>query len=190
MNQGSIEKASKLIAGYEGLGGYNPADGRYYPYHCKADRAGLWTIGHGHLISEMDLLSRKFAGGLTLKEVDLLFACDLDSRIRRLSDLLYPYTADQFAGALSLYYNIEQPWTKGMTPYEQHHRKDFQAAARGMLKYVISNKKPQLGLWRRRMSEALCYLTGEVIIAKDAKTEAALEARLRSVLPGVVKPNV
>jgi hypothetical protein len=56
--------------------------------------------------------------------------------------------------------------------------------------YNISNGLRRLGLWRRRGSEALCYLTGEVIIAKDVKSEDRLFARLKQIGVSFTRPSV
>ena len=177
----AIDLARQLIVGYEGLGGAHP-DGKYYPYHCGADKPGVMTEGNGHLIKSPEELAR-FSKGLTLAEVSQLFELDLKPRADRLHMLLNGvYTAEQFAACLSLYYNIEQPFAPGMSVGTRHKKGDYRGAAAGMLLYVMSDGKKQLGLYRRRMSEALCYLTGEVLIAKTGQAEAKLETRLRQVL--------
>lgn len=178
-----VAKAIKICQGYEGLSGLR-ADGRYYPEQLKADKAGVITIGKGHVLSEAEKKSGRFNKGLTLAEVDELFASDLAPRIERLTAALGgKFTDDQFSGALSMFYNIEVAWTPHHSPYDRHRAGHYKAAAEGMLKYLLDgHNKPCLGLWRRRMSEALCYMTGEVMIAKEPKAEKALEARLHQVL--------
>lgn len=180
-------KANQIAEGYEGLGGYR--DGKYYRYQCKADRNTVWTIGKGHVISLADLASGRFKDGLTLAQVRELYAADMKPRRERLEKLMGRGTDDQAAGLLSMQFNLEEQWGEGMTVAECWKLNDLHGVARGMLLYIKSNGKKRLGLWRRRMSEALCFLTGEVIVAKDPVTEARLEARLRQVLVFPPKPK-
>jgi GH24 family phage-related lysozyme (muramidase) len=189
------DKTLQLVCGYEELGGFRPSTNRYYPYHGEADAAGVYTVGWGHVISHdtPEAIRRYQVDGLTRQQCDDLLAADLQPRARILQRLLVDihgkpnYTLWQFAGALSCFYNIEAAWTTG-TPGIKHRAGDYKAAAESILSYLYDGqKKKSRGLWRRRMSEALCYLTGEVIIAKDAKSERDLITALRKLIL-VIKP--
>lgn len=173
------EKTVLIASGYEGLDGLK--DGRYYPYYCMADKSGTKTIGRGRVVTGHDSLTGKFQHGLSLAEVDALFMADLEPRAQHLHVALEgKYTPDQFAAALSGFYNYERMWTDG-TPVYCHRMGKFRNAAQGILLYIVSDNKKRLGLYRRRMTEALCYLTGEVMIAKCDATEQALEKRLHEL---------
>lgn len=189
-NNPGVLKAASIAQGYEGLGGYNEALKLYFPYEGKADKKGVLTIGRGHVLTAGDIATQRFKNGLTLAQVDDLYEADMKPRIERLAKAMGKFTDDQFAGALSMFYNCEKAWTPGMTPYREHRAGNFQGCAKGILLYVLDgNNQKCLGLWRRRMSEALCYLTGEVYVAKSPDREKILEGKLRAVLPGMVKPT-
>lgn len=172
------QKTIQIAGGYESLGGGRD-DGRFYPYHGGADRPRVWTIGRGHVCTAAQLQAWNKTG-LSLDEVNKLFAADLQVRANHLDKLLLgKYTSDQFAAALSLFYNLEISAAYGHSFGDAHRAGKTKDAAKAMLLYINSNGQHQLGLWRRRMTEALCYLTGLVIVAKTPQAEAALEARLR-----------
>lgn len=190
------QQAKQLISGYEGLGGKK--ENRYYPYSGTADAKGVRTIGRGHVLSEAEKASGvihlpsasvKLADGLTIAQVNELFDADLAPRWRRLETLLGRSTGkkvvDQQAAAfLSLFYNIEYAMTKG-TPGVAWRQGDDKKAVAAFLLYVYSADKPQLGLWRRRMSEAWCFLTNQVVLAKTPAEQTKLEGELKSHKSGV-----
>lgn len=184
----NLEKTLKIVSGYEGISGLKP-DGKYYPEHMNCDGPGLLTIGRGHLLSPADLVSGRFDHGLSLEEVEDLFLRDLAPRALSLKKWCPNATDDQFASALAMYFNNEKSWISG-TPGVQHRLKNYKAAAAGMLLYIKNSElQNELGLWRRRMTEALCYLNGEVIVAKDEDTEQKLFSALRVIIP-VVRPKL
>lgn len=183
-------KALAVIEGYEGLGGAR--NGKFYPYQGEADHIGVITIGRGHVLSREQKTTGlitikgaqiKFNDGLTLKQVDDLFEQDLQPRYDRLSGSFEGETDDQCAAMLAGFYNLEQIWGPTSSASKGFRKKDWRAAARGILMYTMSVGKHQLGLWRRRMSEALLFLTGKVMIAKDPKAEQLLFNELKKVIP-------
>lgn len=183
-------KASQVIQGYEGLAGLTPS-GRYIPYEGKADKKGVFTIGRGHVLSREEKQTRiiKLDGaelnvdkGLTLAEVDRLFEKDSRTRYARFSGWFEGETDDQMAAILSSGYNYEAMWWDG-TAGRCFRKKDLKGTARGMLMITVSNGKHQLGLWRRRMSEVLLFLTGRVMIAKSDAAERQLFNELKKHLP-------
>lgn len=182
------KKTSQIAEGYEGLGGLSES-GLYMPYHCSADKAGLMTIGRGHLISAADLKSGKFSKGLTLAEVDALYQADMQPRAERLMKIMKNPTEDEFAAALSMFYNLEEAWAPGHTARQRWDEKKKKECAASFLLYINSAKLPRLGLWRRRASEALCFLTGKVIVAKDAVAESSLFAALTPLVTLPKRPT-
>lgn len=190
-------KTIEIAEGYEGLGGFNPVDNRYYPYHCSADAAGVMTIGRGHVISAADLKSGRFAKGLSLAEVDELIAADWQPRAERLMKIMKDPTEDEFAGSLSLFYNLEEAFAPGHSAriawdaYRKGRTEKLKAEfAATFLLYHNSAKKPRLGLWRRRASEALCVLTGKVLLGnKDAAQEQLLYNTLKPLITFPPKPK-
>jgi GH24 family phage-related lysozyme (muramidase) len=185
-------KAIQLIEGYEGLGG--ALSGRYFKYEGKADKKGIITIGRGHVISRADKERGKisikgidvdFTKGLTLAQVDDLFEQDLQPRYNRLSGMFDGETEDQCAAMLCGFYNVEEMWGIKSSASKGFRAKNWKAAARGILLYTVSAGKHWLGLWRRRMSEALLFLTGRVMIAKTGAQEAALYEELRKLIPDI-----
>lgn len=190
------QQAKQLISGYEGLGGKK--EDRYYPYQGAADAKGVRTVGRGHVLSEKEKSSGvihlpsasvKLADGLTMAQVNELFDADLAPRWRRLEALLGRSTgkkvsAPQAAAFLSLFYNIEYAMTKG-TPGVAWRQGDDTKAAAGFLLYIFSADKAQLGLWRRRLSEAWCFYTGQVSVAKTPQQQTKLEQQLQAHESGV-----
>lgn len=177
----NIKKALDLIQGFEGLSGLRD-DGKFYPKQEAADNPGVLTIGKGHVVKAHEL--KKFNKGLTRGEVEKLFAADIAPRVNRLAKLIPPWsTPDQFCALLSLFYNNEDAIHK--TPGKLHKAKDEIGCAAAMLMYVISRKKPQKGLWRRRMAEAWLYLTGEVVICNSPDKQLQLFKQLSAM--GVIQ---
>jgi len=182
------DQSIELIAGYEKLGGYDAKTDRYYPFHGKADRADVLTIGRGHVISGFDKITRRFTGGLTLQQVNDLFAADLQPRARQLRKITGFWNINQFASALCGFYNCEAEWLPPSSVLTHHKRGEFQKAAEAMLAYHVVHdydSKGQIirtrslrGLWRRQGSQALLYLTGNVIVADTTPKEQQLFAAL------------
>lgn len=168
----AVIKATKILHGYEGISGWSIIKQRYFPVQQKIDASSVFTIGRGHVVKP----GEDFSKGLTLKEVDELFTKDLQPRIKRLDILLRGvYNVNQFAAALSCFYNIELPWQVGSSPGDAYRKGDYNYCAERLMLYIKDGKmKNSLGLWRRRGSEALCLLTGKVIVAKDPIAEKLL----------------
>lgn len=179
------EKAIEIIHGYEGLSGEK--NGRYYPYHCKADKPGVMTVGKGHLLAagqkeiKIGGYTIELAKGMTLAQVNDLFKQDCAARVPDVTSLVGNCADHEFGALFSLYYNLPKAVKLG-SPGVYHRKGMKKLAAKSMLKYIYADNQRQRGLWRRRMTEALYYLDGAVIIAKDKASEArlvqALSARL------------
>lgn len=171
------EETIAIIHAYEGLGGER--NGRYYPFQGKADRKGVLTIGRGHVLSDEEIRTGKYADGLSIEEVDELFAYDIQPRARRLKHLIPDHSEQEFAAALSFFYNNEYAWIEG-SPGRLHRASRKTAAAQAFLLYHKSGRplKPWLGLWRRRGSEALLYLSGGVMVAQSNREEKILFEQL------------
>lgn len=85
------------------------------------DKASRWTIGVGHLLLPGELSSGSLAingvmvpwrAGLTLQQVQDLFAQDCAPRLAALSKIIVcPLSDNQAAAAFSLYFNAEPPPT-------------------------------------------------------------------------------
>ena len=184
-------EAVAITHGYEGLGGER--SGRFHPYQGKADRQGVITIGRGRVLSEPEKKTGQiviagqvvqFNDGLTLAQVDALYTQDMAPRLKRTQGYMPNAKPHELGAGLSLVYNIEAAMATG-TPGRAWRAGDKMRCAAGFLLYVASNGVPQLGLWRRRMTEALCLLTGEVIIAKEPANEKKLYDFLSKL--GVIK---
>lgn len=172
-------RAISIIQGYEGLSGWQK-DNKYHPYHCAADRPEVMTIGRGHVIQPDENYSR----GLTLVEVNKLFCKDVQPRAEKLNSYFinakyYPQEWE-FAGALSTFYNIEEPWTPGHPVFDLFVRGKKIEAMNHLMLYEMANHQKQLGLQRRRATEALCILTSRVIIAKNQVTQNQLYSALEA----------
>lgn len=177
-------RATSIAQGYEGISGRRP-DNRYYPVHVEGDPPLVRTIGRGHVVRP----GENFDAGLTFVEVSKLFCADMQPRAERLKHYFDAHTRPgappvqehEFAGALSCFFNCEEPWTPGAPCFQLFMAgKKLHAMAHLML-YTMADHKHLLGLWRRRGTEALCILTSNVIIAKDAEDEARLFTQLRNL---------
>lgn len=182
------EETIAIIHAYEGLGGKR--NGRYYPYQGKADRKGVLTIGRGHVLSEEEIRTGKYSDGLSIEEVDELFASDIQPRARRLKELIPEHSEQEFAAALSFFYNNEYAWIEG-SPGRLHRAGKKTAAAQSFLLYHKSGRPltPRLGLWRRRGSEALLYLSGGVMVAQTDREEKMLFQQLAAFGLKTQKPK-
>lgn len=173
-----VDLASEIIEGYEGLSGLK--NGRYYPYHCNADKPGVMTVGRGHLLApgqteiKIGGYTIELSKGLTLDQVNSLFRQDLysprgkrpsrEARVRELAGANTP--VHELAALLALYYNYEKGLALGSVG--ANHRKGLKKeTAESFLEIIYSNSKRQRGLWRRRMTEAVVYLGGPIILAKE-----------------------
>ncbi|MGE0266223.1 MAG: lysozyme [Candidatus Obscuribacterales bacterium] len=183
------EDTIEIIHAYEGLIGEKK--GRYFEYQGKADPKGVYTIGRGHKLSRLEREKGRFKNGLTLEEVNQLFARDIQPRALRLGKLIPDRTEQEFAAALSFFYNNEYAWGPKGSPGKYHRAGLKKDAAASFLLYIYSGKpkKKRLGLWRRRATEALYYLTGEVLVSKTAADDKSLvheltRAGVTSSIPG------
>jgi GH24 family phage-related lysozyme (muramidase) len=181
------KEAILICHGYEGLGGQK--DNKFFPYQGGADRKGVLTIGRGHVLTVAERKSGvlriggkrlQYANGLTLAEVNQLFTQDMKPRYERIKLYMPAAVSHELAAGLSLIYNCEAALAVG-TPGKAWRAGNKRKCAAGFLLYVRSNGKPQLGLWRRRMTEALCLLTGEVLVAKEVQNEIRLAAKLAAL---------
>lgn len=176
-----LTAALKIIEGYEGLSG-GRADGKFYPVQEPADPPGVLTVGKGHVVKPHEM--EKFKKGLTFSEVSDLFRQDLEPRVSRLESLVAPCSDAEFCALLSIYYNNEASIAK-YSPGRYHKQGLKRQTAAALLQFVYSRPggklTPQLGLWRRRMSEAVLYLTGDVMIAKNKQADKALYERVSAL---------
>ncbi|MCA9803279.1 MAG: hypothetical protein KC777_15015 [Cyanobacteria bacterium HKST-UBA02] len=172
------EDTIEIIHAYEGLSGEK--QGRYYEYHGKADPNGIYTIGRGHKLTRLEREKGRFKNGLTLKEVNQLFTRDIQPRAIRLHKLIPNRTEQEFAAALAFFYNNEYAWGPKGSPGKFHRAGLKKDAAAAFLLYIYSGKpkKKRLGLWRRRATEALYYLTGDVLISKTGTDDKSLVGAL------------
>ncbi len=205
ISEASIRDALKIIEGYEGLGGQK--GNLFYPYHGGADPAGVITLGKGRVIAvcekagcnhdaenvkcdwnKCELKNGIIIGGvhvyvrkgITIQQVEQLFVQTVEPRVKRLASLIPKATDNEFAAALSFFYNNEAAWGPKGSPGNFHRAGMKKEAALSFFLYRKSGAPllPRLGLWRRRGTEALYYLTGELIIAKDSAKEKQLFDRL------------
>jgi GH24 family phage-related lysozyme (muramidase) len=190
------DKIIAILRGYESLGPKYKGD-RWYPYQGKADRPGIWTCGFGHVMSAHEITHGVRIGGqridvmkvgLTEAEADQLLHQDLIPRITQVKTHIL-HASDQEVGAfLDMLFNCgTEPLVK--TPGRLHNNGDKRGCALSMPLYIWSAGKRRLGLWRRRLTDALYYLTGELMIAKDDESERRLTKRLAELGYTWVKPT-
>lgn len=192
-----------IIKGYEGLGP-NVRDGKAFPYQGNADKPEdskerwAYTCGFGHLMSEQeeakgvaigDRVIDVMRAALTPSECEELLAQDLAPRIATVSKAFSSISENEFGAFLDLLFN-SGPSALSLTPGTNHRNGNKLKAAESMLLYRKAQGVPLLGLWRRRLTDAVYYLSGEIIIAKDGSSETAAQNRLSVLLnKKVVKPS-
>lgn len=210
MNEEAIRFAMAIAEGYEGLAGLKK--GLYYPYQGKADRKDVWTIGRGHVVTDKEATNGIKIGdarylpndGLTLELVDMLFVEDVTARIAPCRKAIGNSTPRQAGAFLDCFFNCPAALRPDSSALKGHKAGKALDAAAGFLKYtvVVLERFPKghpkagrakkwvhrRGLFRRRGTDALLYLTGEVHIAKTDATEAALEKRLKDLGVRYTKP--
>lgn len=182
----AIHLASRVAHAYEGLAGLR--NGKYYPYQGKADRKNVWTIGRGHVITANDrkygiwVDGKRYApwNGLTLEQVDILFAQDMSFRVKSCWDAIGQRgTSNQAGSWLDLKFNCPSALAPKSTPMRAWKANDLKGCAEGVMLYTKSNGQHQRGLFRRRGTNSLLLYTGEFFTAKTVPEEKELEARLK-----------
>lgn len=174
-------KAIQLAKSYEK---YEPK-----PYQGKADRKGTITIGFGHVMSRKEKstdtiyiygVAHKASAGLTRKQADDLFLQDMEKRLPRLRRKIpYVQNENQWAAWLVLFYNIEEP--ADTSPGRAWRAGNYKQAFINFTKYRRSNGEIQRGLIRRRWSEVLLGVSGEVFRANSDQTEKELQQKLKKL---------
>lgn len=172
-----------IVDGYEGIGGYDPNTKKYYPYQGKADKQGLKTLYRGHLMSQEDISSGRYKNGITKEEGERIFKYDLLAREDRVFAKLNPENERHAVAQISSLYNCPSMWEwsnsprKLYTEYRQLPTNNSMKSVRlkqtcnYMMMYHNSNGKAQLGLYRRRGTEVLYMLTGELLFGNKGYTE-------------------
>lgn len=193
----------KLIQSYEGLGP-NQHDGVAYPYQGAGDRprkkTDRWpyTCGWGHLMSDREehegvVIDGKLIDvmelGLTLEQANSLLLQDFKPMIAIVESALKHADSHELGAFLDLVFNAG-PECLYLMPGHLHRAGNKKAAASSMLKYFNARGRGLLGLWRRRLSDAVFYLSGELIIANSPISELKARNRLEALLGGTVyKPS-
>lgn len=196
-----------ILKAYDTLGP-NVRNGRAYPYQCaadprRADGSKPWTCGWGHLMSPReeregvkvgDRVSNVLNDGLTLQEADELLAQDLAGRLLEVRRAL-PAATDLEVGAfLDCVFNCGPQCLYSSPGVLLRAGKKLYAAER-LLLYRKAGGIPYRGLWRRRVSDAIYMLSGEVVVIKDAvptdrtKTSPAESAALKKLSLLLGKPT-
>lgn len=200
------ERAYHLIENFESLNGLHE-DGKYYPYRVTVDPPGLMTVGRGRAlhggarsVTVGGVTIDVYKNGLTLAQVNQLYReGDLAPRVKRLLQYIPHALPHEHGAFLSLLFNNEVAVATGSPGrFHREGRPKVEVAAK-FLEYhkTFSHYDPKtkkkvyknvLGLWRRRGTEALYYLTGEILIANSPDTEKAVFARLASLGVKFVRP--
>lgn len=193
-----------LLKAYDWLGP-NVSNGIANPYQGLGDKPAdptqRWphTCGYGHLMSlEEETNGVSINGvmvdvmhkGLTMQQCDDLLAQDLAPRIETVSSSLDNLSDNEFGAFLDLVFNSGNGCLTGQ-PGTYHEEGNKIQAAHTMLLYINAQGKPLLGLWRRRLSDAIYYLGGPVMVANSVPSETSAKAKLESLLGfAITKPAV
>lgn len=197
MPEEAIIMMTAVAHGYEGLRGLGRT-GLYYPYQASGDSKEKQTIGRGHLIKAREKeigisIGAKLKNpydGLTLQEVNDLFTQDVRVRANgvytRISKWRKP-TSAQAAAWLDIDFNCPSAEagittdikSDDSTPVKYWIAGDMLSVAAGFMLYTKSSGEHRRGLFRRRGTEALMLLTGNIHIAKTDATQVQLEVLLK-----------
>jgi lysozyme len=129
--------------------------------------SGVLTIGFGHVVAEAN--SEHYKNGITIEQAIVLLHDDLAKFVQAANRLIKVHTnANEFDACVSLIFN------NGELPLHQHlgqylnQQKYADAAQQFQLwcnAQVHGRKGPVEGLFYRRLTETLLFLTGEVMFA-------------------------
>ncbi len=168
-----------LLKTYEGLGS-NLKDGRYFPYECsldpkRADGSKPYTCGYGHAMSKTEEkdgvnVGGKFINvmrdGLSLEESEQLLAQDTKPRLTAIKQQLGE-VSDFITGAfLDCVFNSGEQCLFS-TPGVAIKLGMTKTAAERLLLYCMASGVKVRGLWRRRLSDSIFMLSGQVVIVND-----------------------
>jgi len=192
-------KAYRLVENFESLDGFNKEKQRYFPYRVTVDPPGLMTIGKGHALhgnpSKLNIggvLVDHKKDGLTKEQVDQLYRQDCAPRVHRLLERIPKALPHEYGALLCLLFNNEFALVGGTVDDLHNGGAPKVVVAAKMLEYHKTRKgtdkktkKPifqnVLGLWRRRGTEALYYLTGEILIADNEAKEKVVFEKLKAL---------
>ncbi|HIA51847.1 MAG TPA: hypothetical protein EYN91_07120 [Candidatus Melainabacteria bacterium] len=162
-------KGLNLIRHYEGIVTKN---GLAIPYQGAADPPGVMTIGWGHKMSAQEKISMK--NGITLAAAEELFEKDVASHSSKITaDAGVLLTQDQFDALSSFVYNLGKfILTTGnsggqTTLLKELKASKYEAAALQMHLFCNSDGHFTAGLFYRRLTETLMFLTGELKFVTD-----------------------
>lgn len=160
-------KGLNLIRHYEGIVTKN---GLAIPYQGAADAAGVLTIGWGHKMSAQEKESMK--NGITLDAAEALFQKDVASHSKGITtDVTVALGQDQFDALSSFVFNLGKSiLTTGnsggkTTLLKELNAKKYESAAMQMHLFCNSNGGFTAGLFYRRLTETLMFLTGDLKFA-------------------------
>lgn len=160
-------KGLNLIRHYEGIVTKN---GLAIPYQGAADAAGVLTIGWGHKMSAQEKVSMK--NGITLDAAEALFQKDVASHSKGITtDVAVALDQDQFDALSSFVFNLGKSiLTTGnsggkTTLLKELNLGKYENAAMQMHLFCNSNGGFTAGLFYRRLTETLMFLTGELKFA-------------------------
>lgn len=157
-------KGLNLIRHYEGIVTQN---GLATPYQGAADAAGVLTIGWGHKMSAQEKESMK--NGITLDAAEILFQKDVASHSKGITtDVTVALDQDQFDALSSFVFNLGKSiLTTGnsggkTTLLKELNAGKYENAAMQMHLFCNSSGGFTAGLFYRRLTETLMFLTGEL----------------------------
>ena len=122
-------------------------------YRCPA---GLHTIGYGHVIKAEE----SFSQPLSEPEAETLLLQDVEVATKAVHRLIkVPLTQGQFDALVSFTFNCGAGALQRSTLRACVNREEHMQAPAELLKWTRSCGKFLTGLMRRRMAEALLYIT-------------------------------
>ena len=161
-------------------------EGKCYLYRDGTGRhkGGVLTIGFGHVVSESD--AHQYKAGISIEQATAILHDDLAKFVRATNSLVkVPLNQNQFDACISLIMNNgELPLHKRVGQYL--NARQFDEAAQQFQLWCNAEVKgkfgPVAGLFYRRLTETLLFLTGEIIFAHTWLAAQPILTKIRSYM--------
>lgn len=144
--------ALNLIAKWEGFRG-----------EAYRDIVGVWTLGYG--ATHINGQPVKKGDKITKSDALALLQVQIQQHASTINKYVTVYlTQNQFDALASFQYNLGKDILKGTTLLFYLNSKQWNLAAKEMLKYINAGGKPVQGLINRRNEEVALFLKPETIV--------------------------
>lgn len=134
----------ELIKHFEGLS--------LKPYHCSGN---AYTIGYGHVIQPFEEFVE-----ITEEKAEELLQGDIMAAEAVVDELVdAPLTSNQFAALVSFVFNLGAGNFKSSTLLRKLNENKYLEIPQEFIRWIYTGKIPMKGLLRRRLAEALLFMS-------------------------------